>query len=250
MKYLVQQSQESGSIEKSEYDLIISAFDFSELTVKQILIPRLKVSGIDIDDPFETQLEKIIEDGYSRYPVYKGSMDNIIGVVYTKDVLLKLRKHEEILLKDLVRTPLFISEYMHIRRLLREFQRQHQQIAVIVDEYGNTQGIATMEDILEELVGEIQDEYDEEHSPVQKKDERTFLVYAQNSLLNINQRLPVPLETSDAYISLAGAIIDRLTRIPDKREKFELGAYIVTILHKEGNSIILVQLQRKEESAG
>jgi CBS domain containing-hemolysin-like protein len=249
MKYLVQQSQESGSIEKSEYDLIISAFDFSELTVKQILIPRLKVSGIDIDDPFETQLEKIIEDGYSRYPVYKGSMDNIIGVVYTKDVLLKLRKQEQILLKDLVRTPLFISEYMHIRRLLREFQRQHQQIAVIVDEYGNTQGIATMEDILEELVGEIQDEYDEEHSPVQKKDERTFLVYAQNSLLNINQRLPVPLETSDAYISLAGAIIDRLTRIPDKREKFELGAYIVTILHKEGNSIILVQLQRKEEKA-
>ena len=247
MKYLVEQSKDSGNIEKSEYDLIISAFDFSQLTVKQILIPRLKVKSIDIDDPFDQQLEKIIEEGYSRYPVFEGTMDNIIGVVYTKDILIRLRKNQSFQLRDVMRVPLFVSEYMHIRRLLKEFQRQHQQIAVIVDEYGNTQGIATMEDILEELVGEIQDEYDEEHSPVQKKDERTFLVQAQSSLMNINSRLPIPVEMGEGYTSLAGAIINRLRRIPEKGEKFMLGAYTTTILHKEGNSIVLVQLQRRSE---
>ncbi len=237
MKYLVEQSKDSGNIEKSEYDLIISAFDFSQLTVKQILIPRLKVKSIDINDPFDQQLEKIIEEGYSRYPVYEETMDNIIGVVYTKDILIRLRKNQSFQLKDVMRVPLFVSEYMHIRRLLKEFQRQHQQIAVIVDEYGNTQGIATMEDILEELVGEIQDEYDERTFTGSKERWKRSWCRHKSSLMNIDPRLPIPDEMGEGYTSLAGAIINRLRRIPEKGERFMLGAYTTTILHKEGNSI-------------
>lgn len=244
MKYLVTQSKESGTIEKSEYDIIISAFDFSDRTVKQILIPRLKVSAIDIGATFDVQVEKIIEDGYSRYPVYKDNIDQIVGVVYTKDILLKLRRQEIFRLGDILRNPLFIPETMHIGQLLKQFQRNRQQIAIIVNEYGDTQGIATMEDILEELVGEIQDEYDEERSPVQKKDEHTFIVHAQASLLNINQRLPKPLDLSSDYTTLAGAVIDVLERIPEVGEKLRLGQYDVTILRKEGNTLVLAQLQK------
>lgn len=251
MKYLIGESKKSGTMEKSEYDIIISAFNFSDRTVKQILIPRIKVSAIDIDDFTDEQLEKIIADGYSRYPVYKGSLDHVAGIVYTKDVLLRLRKGEPLELKDILREALFIPETMHIGQLLKEFQRKRQQMAVIVDEYGNTQGIATMEDILEELVGEIQDEYDEEHSPVHKKDEQTFIVQAQASLLNINHHLPQPLELSGEYTTLAGAIINELKHIPETGEKLQLDGYEITVLSKDGNSILaaqLVELQKEDDN--
>ena len=243
MRYLVQQSQQSGTIEKSEYDLVISAFDFSGRKVKQILIPRTKISAIDLNETFDAQLEKIVEDGYSRYPVYSDSMDNIVGIVYTKDVLLSLKKNEKIVLADILRKPLFIPEFMHIGQLLKEFQRKRQQLAVVVDEYGNTQGIATMEDILEELVGEIQDEYDDEHAPVQKRDDGSYLVQAQSSLLAINQRLPFPIKPSEDYSTLAGAIINSLQRLPEEGERLVLDGYKAVIIQKEASSILAVSLE-------
>lgn len=246
MKYLVKQSQESGTIESAEHDLIISAFEFSDRTVKQILVPRVKVAAIDIDDFNETQIEKIIEEGYSRYPVYKESTDHITGIVYTRDVLLKLRRNEPVILKDIMRQALFIPETMHIGQLLKEFQRKRQQLAIIVDEYGTMQGIATMEDILEELVGEIQDEYDEEQSTVQQKDEYTFVVQAQDSLLTINQWLPHPIKLSNEYTTLAGAIINKAKRIPEVGEQVWLAGYAITILNKEGNSIVTAEVRKAE----
>ena len=249
MKYLVKESKASGTIEKSEHDLIISAFEFSARKVKQILIPRIKASAIDIDDFNETQIEKIINEGYSRYPVYKGSIDHVVGIVYIRDILLKLRKQETIILEDILKKPLFIPESMHIGQLLKEFQHKRQQMAIIIDEYGNTEGIATMEDILEELVGEIQDEYDDEHSLVQKKDEHTFIVQAQGSLLNINQRLPYPIKLSNEYATLAGAIINELKHIPEVGEKLSLDQYEITVISKDENSIILAQISeiKKED---
>lgn len=243
MKYLVTQSKESGTIEKSQYDLLIRAFEFSDRKVRQILIPRTNVTAIDAGDDQEVQLEKIVEGGYSRYPVFEESIDRIIGIAHTKDVLLKIRKHEEFLLKEIMRKPLFIPESMHIGQLLTEFQRKRQQMAVIVDEYGNTQGIITMEDIIEELVGDIQDEYDEEQSLVHVKDDSTFIVQAQGHLININERLPVPLEIHPDYTTLAGAVIHELTHIPGVGEKLRLGAYEVTVLSRKENSILQVQLK-------
>lgn len=242
MKYLVQQSQESGSIEEAEYDLIISAFNFSERTVKQILLHRSKVSAVDIDDPFDDQLEKIFEDGYSRYPVYEETLDNIIGIVNTKDVLMALRKRADVGIKDLLRDALFVPENMHIRTLLKEFQRKRQHIAIVVDEYGNTEGIASLEDVLEQLVGEIQDEYDNENSPVQRQPDGSFIVQAQEPILDINHQLPVELQISDDYTTIAGAVINKLQRIPAVGEKLRLEEYEVFILAKDGNSVLLVRM--------
>ena len=166
-----------------------------------------------------------------------------MGIVYTKDILLKLRKSEKIVLEDILRKALFIPENMHIGQLLKEFQRQHQQMAVVVDEYGNTRGIVTMEDIIEELVGEIQDEYDNENEVVQKTNENIFIVQAQSSLIDINPDLPHPLELSDDYNTLAGVVIHHLKRIPEQGEQFTFEDYEITVLKKEGNSITLVQLK-------
>lgn len=147
-------------------------------------------------------------------------------------------------LREILPKALFIPKMMHIGQWLREFQRKRQQLAIIADEYGNRLGIATREDMLEELVGEIHDEYDEEQTTVQQKDEQTFVVQAQDSLLNINQRLPHPIELSNEYTTLAGAIINKAKRIPEVGEKIRMEGYDVAILNKEGTSIVTVEVQK------
>jgi CBS domain containing-hemolysin-like protein len=245
MKYLVEQSKETGAMEKNEYDIIISAFEFSQRTVKQIMLPATKVSAIDLNSFDEKALERIIEESYSRYPVYKESLDTIVGIVYIKDILLKQRKNEKIVLPDIIRKALFIPDNMRIGVLLKEFQRQHQQMAIVVDEYGSTRGAVTMEDVIEELVGEIQDEYDteNENSPVHKTTDGAFIVQAQNPLTDINPHIPHPIHLAEDYTTLAGFILHHLKKIPEQNEQFVLEGYKMIIVKKEGNTIVSVQLK-------
>jgi CBS domain containing-hemolysin-like protein len=203
LKYLVKQGKESGEIEQADYDIIKNAFEFSERTAKQIMIPRTQVSAIDINDFQEHTLETLIEENYSRIPCYADSLDNIVGVVYLKDILIKMRKNDPIKISSIMRSILIIPETKRIAQLLKEFQSKHQQIAVVIDEYGGTQGIVTMEDILEELVGEIQDEYDNEIPFVEKKGEKSYTVLASASLDDINELLPHPLTMNEDYETLA-----------------------------------------------
>jgi CBS domain containing-hemolysin-like protein len=242
LKYLVKQGKESGEIEQADYDIIKNAFEFSERTAKQIMIPRTQVSAIDINDFQEHKLETLIEDNYSRIPCYADSLDNVVGVVYLKDILIKMRKNDPIKISSIMRSILIIPETKRIAQLLKEFQSKHQQIAVVIDEYGGTQGIVTMEDILEELVGEIQDEYDNEIPFVEKKGEKSYTVLASASLDDINELLPHPLTMNEDYETLAGYLILKLGRIPNINEKFSFNDYEFTILKKNKNSILLAQL--------
>jgi CBS domain containing-hemolysin-like protein len=242
LKYLVKQGKESGEIEQADYDIIKNAFEFSERTAKQIMIPRTQVSAIDINDFQEHKLETLIEDNYSRIPCYADSLDNVVGVVYLKDILIKMRKNDPIKISSIMRSILIIPETKRIAQLLKEFQSKHQQIAVVIDEYGGTQGIVTMEDILEELVGEIQDEYDNEIPFVEKKGEKSYTVLASASLDDINELLPHPLTMNEDYETLAGYLILKLGRIPNINEKFSFDDYEFTILKKNKNSILLAQL--------
>ncbi|NEW84393.1 MAG: HlyC/CorC family transporter, partial [Mariniphaga sp.] len=162
LKYLIKQGQESGEIEQADYDIIKNAFEFSERMAKQVMIPRTQVVAIDVNDFQESMLDGLISENFSRIPCYADTLDNIVGVVYLKDALIKIRNKEPILISAIMRPVLIIPETKHIAQLLKEFQIKHQQIAVVINEYGGMQGIVTMEDILEELVGEIQDEYDNE----------------------------------------------------------------------------------------
>ncbi|MEI6678156.1 MAG: hemolysin family protein [Mariniphaga sp.] len=242
LKYLVQQGKESGEIEQADYDIIKNAFEFSERTAKQIMIPRTQVVAIDVNDFQEHLLDSLIEENYSRIPCYADSLDNIVGVVYLKDILILLRKHEPVIISKVMRSVLMIPETKRIAQLLKEFQLKHQQIAVVIDEYGGTQGIVTMEDILEELVGEIQDEYDNEIPFVEKKGEKSYTVLASASLDDINDLLPHSLTQNEDYETLAGYLILNLGRIPNLNEKFSFDNYEFTILKKDKNSIILAQL--------
>lgn len=247
LKYLVQQGKESGEIEQADYDIIKNAFEFSERAAKQIMIPRTQVVAIDVNDFHERMLEGLIEENYSRIPCYADSLDNIVGVVYLKDILIRLRKNEPVKISSIMRSVLIVPETKRIAQLLKEFQSKHQQIAVVIDEYGGTQGIVTMEDILEELVGEIQDEYDNEIPFVEKKGEKSYTVLASASLDDINELLPHPLTRNEDYETLAGYLILKLGRIPNLNEKISFDDYEFTVLKKDKHSIILAQLIDLEE---
>ena len=243
LKYLVQQGKESGEIEETDYDIIKNAFDFSERTARQIMVHRTNVLAIDLNDFDEHKLEKIIDENFSRIPCYEDNLDTVAGVVYLKDILMKMRKNEPVEIRSIMRPVMSVPETKRIGLLLKEFQLKHQQIAMVVNEYGGTTGIITMEDILEELVGEIQDEYDNEAPFVEKTADGLYTVLASAYLDDINRLLPHAIEKDEAYETLAGYLILKCGRIPGTHEKLILDKYEFTILKKSKSSILLVQLR-------
>jgi len=242
LKYLVRQGQESGRIDAAEYKIIKNAFDFSEQTTRQIMVPRVNLFALDVNNFNDAMLDKVIDESYSRIPCYEDNLDNIVGVVYLKDILLATRKEQPINLRNIMRTMLVVPDTKRIGQLLTEFQMKHQQIALIVNEYGGTEGIITMEDILEELVGEIQDEYDNEIPFVEKVAEKTYNVLASATPDDINELLPHPIEKDEQYETLAGYLILKFGKIPVVKEKITFDNYEFTILKKNKSTIVLVQM--------
>jgi len=242
LKYLVQEGQKSGEIDDAEYKIIKNAFGFSEQTAKQVMVPRTQVFAIDINDFNKATIDSIIEESYSRIPCYDENLDNIVGVVYLKDILIAARKKEAFNIRGIMRNMHVVPETKSIGQLLNEFQIKHQQMALVVNEYGGTEGIITMEDILEELVGEIQDEYDNEIPFVEKVGEKTYNVLASASLDDINELLPHPIKKDKQYETLAGFLILKSGKIPAIKEKIAIDNYEFSILKRNKSSILLVQL--------
>lgn len=243
LKYLIQQSNEGGNIESNNYDIIKNAFDFSERTAKQVMIPRNLITSLNVNTFNEEELEKLLDEGYSRIPCHEGSIDNAIGLIHIKDILKKLRQHEEIVIRDLIRPIIIIPENKKIGILLKEFQVRHIHMAIIVNEFGGVEGIVTMEDIIEELVGEIQDEYDNEIPIVEQVDEFTFKVFATAPINDINNLLPIQFEEDKRFDTLAGIIIQEFGKIPNVGEKIKVEEYEATVLERAGNKLITVQLK-------
>ena len=246
LRYLVDQAKESGGSDdgdSTDFDIIKNAFDFSERTARQVMVPRTQMVAIDANDYDEKTLEFVIEEGYSRIPCYEDSVDNIIGVVHLKDILKKMRINGNVDIRSIVRPVSFTPETKRIGQLLKEFQVKHQQIAMVLNEYGGIEGIITMEDILEELVGEIQDEYDNEIPFVEETAENTYSVIATASISDINDDLPHPIDKDKQYDTLAGYLIDKFGRIPNTNDKLEAEDYEFTILKKNKTSIVVVRLK-------
>ena len=254
LQLLVKQSADSGAIEEENYEIIKNAFDFTDHSAKQIMIPRQNISSIDIDEPIENIINIIMDGGYSRLPVYENSIDNIIGIFYAKEIIREYVKrkgainHED--LKDLMRDPFFVVGSKKISDLLKVFQQKKQHLAVVIDEFGGTEGIVTLEDILEELVGEIQDEEDEEERIVDKVGENVFWVKATQPLDEINENLPkkFPLSEDGEYNTLAGFILHELEDIPEENQEFNINDYHVKILKMQNKSVDLVELVYEEPS--
>lgn len=243
LRYLVDQVKESGNIENTDFDIIKNAFDFSERTARQVMVPRTQVVSIDANDYDESTLEFVIEEGYSRIPCYEDSIDNVIGVVHLKDILKKMRISGSVDIRSIVRPVSFTPETKRIGQLLKEFQVKHQQIAIVMNEYGGVEGVITMEDILEELVGEIQDEYDNEIPFVEQTAENLYSVIATASITDINNNLPHTIDKEKQYDTLAGYLIDKFGRIPNTHDKLVSEDYEFTVLKKNKTSIVVVQLK-------
>jgi CBS domain containing-hemolysin-like protein len=240
LKYLIQKGSESGTIASSNYDIINNAFEFSEKSVRQILIPRTEIVALDTTHITSDVVDLLIEEGYSRIPCYEGSLDNILGVIYLRDILIRLRQKKKLETPDLLRPVIYVPETKKLGSLLTEFQKKHIHLAIVVDEFGGVSGIVTMEDILEELIGDIQDESDEEAYIV--KEEGDWLkIIATASIRDINKFLPHPLQEDRRYDTLAGALITHLGRMPNINEKSVFEGYEFTILKRVRNRITLVR---------
>ena len=207
LKMIISESSDGGAIEESERDLIQNVFEFDDRRVINILTLRKKISAINITSTVKEAIDYAIQEGYSRYPVYEGSLDNIIGILYTKDLMRSLIENpDQEDISGLLREPIFISESAMIKHVLKQFQQKHVHLAVVTNEVGEVAGMVTMEDILEELVGEIQDEYDNEDPVVERIEKGIYLVNAHNVISDINRLLPFKFEESEHYDTLAGLI--------------------------------------------
>ena len=255
LQLLVKQSADSGEIEEENYEIIKNAFDFTDHTAKQIMIPRQNISSIDIEDTTEEIIAQIMDSGYSRIPVYEGSIDNVVGIFYTKEIIREYIKSKGELnhdnLRGLMREAFFVVGSKKISDLLKVFQLKKQHMAIVIDEFGGTEGIITLEDILEELVGEIQDEEDEEERIVDKVGENTFWVKATQPLEEINECLPkkIPESEEGENNTLAGFILNELQDIPEENQEFDFGYYHFKILKMQNKSVELVELVYKKPVA-
>ena len=251
LRLLVKQSQKTGAIKEDNYQIIQNAFDFSEVTAQQVMAPRKNIFALEVDTPKNEILQELIENGYSRIPVYEDDIDNVLGIVYAKDIFQANIQHEEWKLRDLLRPVTYVYGSTRLNRVLKEFQTKHVHLGIVIDEYGGTEGMISMEDILEELVGEIQDEYDDEKSPVTKNDDGSFTISGIAPLHDVNNYLPVPFPENRQYNTFNGLILNRFGRIPPGNETFVLEKYEVTVVARKQN--ILTQLRvklRQEEMEG
>ncbi|HEY9535560.1 MAG TPA: hemolysin family protein [Mucilaginibacter sp.] len=243
LQYLLEQGKETGAIDSNEHELIQNVFDFNERVVKNIMVPRTKISGVEVSTGKKELLDLLINEGYSRLPVYDEVIDKIVGIVHAKDILPLLAHNEEIVLKDIIRKPYFIPETKKINDLMAELQQKRIQIAIVSDEFGGTAGMVTLEDIVEELVGEIQDEYDEEKPIVETLNDREFIVNALAPIYDVNEHLPHDLPEDGDFDTVSGWLGDIFGKIPDVGEQKEANGYNITVLKKSDQNIESVKLE-------
>ncbi len=250
IKMMVDVGEEKGTIEKGEKEMINNIFEFNDRVVSEVMVPRTQIYALDMELTISEAVDMLNEDTrYSRVPVYDGNIDNIKGIVYVKDMLLT-PKNWNTKLKNIVREATYVLESVYIDDVFRELKKNKKQIAIVVDEYGGTAGIVTMEDILEEIVGEIYDEYDIEESRYKKLDNNTFLLDGELPIYEVEKILGVDLPEGD-YDTISGYLLLELNRIPNDKEKgiiIETNKVNYKIEKIKGNRIISVKACKNLEN--
>ena len=234
-------AEDTQEAERVERETMIQGIgELDKMTVKEVMVPRIDVSFVNSDITLDEFYELVANDGYSRYPVYEDNNDNVIGVLYTKDLLRKgIRNDFDV--KNIMRQPFFVPDSKHLDDLLREFKLKKIHIAVAVDEYGGVSGIVCLEDILEVIVGEIQDEFDEEEEEIKKVDDKHFIVEARASIEDINRELNLKLEEED-FETIGGLVLEYFGRIPKKGESVEIDSNTFTVEQIEGHKIVNISI--------
>jgi len=218
IRMMVDVGEEKGTIDEEEKELINNIFEFNDKTVSEVMVHRTDIFALDVNSDITEHLEKIDEYKYSRIPVYEETIDEICGVLYIKDLIKYIRENKTINIKEIMRNGYFVSENKKINELFKELQKNKNQMAIVLDEYGGTAGIITMEDILEELVGNIFDEYDDIESEYEKIDENTFVISGSVTIAELKKILEIEVPEGE-YDTLSGYLIEILGRIPEEQEK-------------------------------
>ena len=234
---------EEQQFNNEKQDMIRGIEDLSETSVKEVMIPRIDVDFLNCNTPQDELLEKIAESGHSRFPVYSESIDNVIGVLYVKDLIAAFARHETIDLEKIIRKAFFVPESKKINSLLREFKRRHIHIAIAIDEYGGISGIVCMEDIIEEIVGDIQDEFDNEREDIIAIGDNIWLCDARVNLDDLNEYMGSAFP-NDEFDTLGGFVFDLFGKIPVKYEKVSWQNYDFIVQDMEGHRVNVIKLIR------
>jgi CBS domain containing-hemolysin-like protein len=246
IRILVSQSHKSGLIDNTEMTLFDNIFEFSERIAREIMVPRVDMVTIDVNDTHEDVVRKIEQEHHTRYPVTQGDKDHIIGFVHIKDLYLQMNRNEDFSIKKILRSVIMVSEAAEISSVLKEMQKNRSQIAVVVDEYGGTAGLITMEDIIEELVGDIHDEFDNEEIPEIQKTNDGYSVEGRVLLKEINDLLGTEIDDVDVD-TLGGWMYSVLSKKPVKGDTVQKEGYLFTIEKIDENRIERIGIRRLPE---
>lgn len=247
---MVRIGSEEGSIDELRGDMLQGVFELTETSVRSIMTPRTDIHSLSIDASLAEVLDEIDDSNFSRYPVHDGSVDTVIGIFYVKDLLNLLREgHDEadFSLRPLLRDPFFVPESKSAPALMQDFQTRKTHMALVVDEHGGTAGLCTLEDVIEELVGEIWDEYDEPEVPVVCTGPNTWLVAGSAEARELDEDVGIALPESESYSTVGGFVVEHLRRLPKKGDHFEWRDLAFTVLEADSKRVLRVEIVRAAE---
>lgn len=244
LRLLVTVGEEEGVLEEAETEMIHSIFEFADTPVREVMIPRIDIIALESHITVNQAVDQALEGGFSRIPVYEETIDNIIGVLYTKDMLKQLREeHDALPIRNLVRPAYFVPETKKLDDLLREIRQKRVHMVIVIDEYGSVSGLVTIEDLVEEIVGDIQDEFDREEKLYEQINNREYVFSAKISIDEFNEIMDTKLEHED-YDTLGGFLYAQLDKIPVAGDTVTFGQYRFTILTTRGRRIVRVQVEQ------
>ena len=244
LKILAELGEEEGTLQEEESDMIQSIFDFKEKTVGEIITPRVDIVSLKSDESIDKAMDIIGERQFSKIPIYKDTIDNINGILYAKDIIPYLMgSRPNVNLQTLARQPFFVPETKPIDDLMEEFKLRKTSIAIVVDEWGGTEGLVTLEDVVEEVMGEIRDPYDQEESNVLKQSDGSFIVEGSITIYDLEEETDIEFPEDRDYDTLGGFILDILTDIPQTGEQVEFNDMVFTVQTVENNRIGKIKIQ-------
>lgn len=247
MKMIVTASAEEGVMETEESDMLHAVFDFGALLVRQVMIPRTEITGVEADASLDEVIQVVTQTTYTKLPVYDNDLDQILGILHVKDLLRVLSQHtgEAFNARLLLREPLYVPETLPVNELLHKFRQQHQHIAIVMDEYGGTAGLVTLEDLLEEIVGEVSDPFDATRPEFQSLPDGTMLIDGLTLIEDVNSQLGLDLHDRH-YDTIAGYMLGRLERIPQEGDALEQDGVRIQVEAMDGLRIARLSVKRLE----
>jgi len=244
LREIIARGEEEGIITEEEEELITSIFEIGDTPVEEVMVPRVDIVAIDSNSSIDEIIKLFCENGHGKLPVFHGTIDNIVGLIYVKELLKLWNTEGKILSVDVMKLPYFIPYTKKVLETIREFQKLHISVAIVVDEYGGVEGMVTMEDLIEEIVGELQDELDKEKLPIKKVANNAYMMRGVAELETIEDLFGVSFGEEDVR-TIGGLILKKLGRIPKTGEKVRIDGFEITILESSRQRIHRVILRKK-----